>query len=91
MASDPTPVKLTVGGPVDSASATLRIFGETLDPEYISGLLGCSPTRSHKKGDIVGTRSRATRREGAWLLESRLPETAPLDEQILDVLERVSG
>jgi Domain of unknown function (DUF4279) len=90
MATDPAPVKLTVGGPVCSASATLRIFGEALEPEYISELLGCPPTGSYRKGDIVGMHTRTARREGAWFLESRLREAAPLAEQILDVLGQVS-
>ncbi|HYO84514.1 MAG TPA: DUF4279 domain-containing protein [Bryobacteraceae bacterium] len=41
------------GGPVDRFRITLRIASAELDPDHITALLGCSPTRSRRKGDPV--------------------------------------
>jgi hypothetical protein len=38
------------GGPVDRFKITLRLFGEQLDPDEISALLGCTPTKAERKG-----------------------------------------
>ena len=34
--------------------ASLRVFGDTLEPEEVSALLGHEPTRFHRKGDKCG-------------------------------------
>jgi len=39
------------GGPVDRFKITLRVSGDKLDPEKITSILKCPPTRSHMKGD----------------------------------------
>ena len=33
--------------------ASLRVFGEALDPDEVSALLGRPPSRQHRKGDKV--------------------------------------
>jgi len=38
------------GGPVDKFKITLRIYGDELDPDQISSLLGCAPTVAERKG-----------------------------------------
>ncbi len=38
------------GGPVDRFKITLRVSGDKLDPEQITSILKCLPTRSHIKG-----------------------------------------
>jgi len=38
------------GGPVDRFKITLRVSGDKLDPEKITSILKCPPTRSHIKG-----------------------------------------
>ncbi|HEB91198.1 MAG TPA: DUF4279 domain-containing protein, partial [Deltaproteobacteria bacterium] len=32
---------------------SLRVFGDRLEPEEVSALLGCEATSSHRKGDKV--------------------------------------
>jgi len=39
------------GGPVDRFKITLRVIGDKLDPDQITSILKCPPTRSHMKGD----------------------------------------
>ena len=73
-----------VGGLVDESRVTLGIYGDDLDPEEISGTLGCVPTSAHRRGDA--------RKDGvppwtagAWLLmiEGKAPQSP---EQLLDLL-----
>jgi len=40
------------GGLPDKCSFTLGVYGEDLDPDEISSLLGCAPTRAHRRGDL---------------------------------------
>jgi hypothetical protein len=57
------------GGPVDKFKITLRIYGEELDPDQISALLGCAPTVAERKGlpVSIGEGSRIANR-GRWSL-----------------------
>ncbi len=58
------------GGPVDRFRVTLRISGETLDPDHVSSLLGCAPTKSDRKGVPAATTSGNARipKTGRWAL-----------------------
>lgn len=67
---------ITVGGLVDEASVSLCIYGDDLDPEEVSRILGVTPTRAHRKGEPMRSRSShapqgATHRTGAWILGVR--------------------
>jgi Domain of unknown function (DUF4279) len=42
---------ISIGGPIDSAKASLCIHGEDLDPDEITRILGLAPTHSHRRGD----------------------------------------
>jgi hypothetical protein len=50
------------GGPVDRWKVALRIYGEELDPDRISILLGCAPSSQARKGNPFP-------RKGRWILE----------------------
>jgi hypothetical protein len=58
------------GGPVDRFRITLRIYGEELDPDDVSKLLSCAPTRAERKGVPISTPSGSTRtpKKGRWSL-----------------------
>jgi len=56
------------GGLVDESSATLGIYGETLDPEIITMKLCVSPTKAFKKGFCQGSSSMPSP-HGAWILK----------------------
>jgi hypothetical protein len=65
------------GGEVDECSLLLRFFGDGLDPDAITALLGVPPTRSQRKGE----RKNLLQDTGVWLLEcERTTDTA--DNQI---------
>jgi hypothetical protein len=71
------------GGLVDESRLTLGIHGEELDPDEISRLLQCAPTRAHRRGDA--RRSGPPWPQGAWLLsvEAKSP-TGP--EELVHLL-----
>jgi len=74
---------------VSETRACLRIFGDDLDPDAISALLGASPTSSAKKGeDRLGPNGikRGTERTGRWLLEVAPRIPGDLDGQIVELL-----
>jgi hypothetical protein len=63
------------GGMVDETRVSLAVYGDDLDPETVSGILGCAPSHCHRKGD----RHRQTSPPfsmGAWILtvEGRAPQ-----------------
>lgn len=65
------------GGLVDRCSLTLRFFGDQLDPDCVTALLGVEPTNSQRKGD--GKRRMLD--TGRWILACE--ETADtVDNQI---------
>ena len=77
---------ITVGGPIDEASASLCLYGDDLDPEEVSSVLAMTPTHAHRKGDRIRSRSPdapkdATYKTGAWILKIR--GKAPQDPQAL--------
>jgi hypothetical protein len=70
--------------------ASLRIFGETLEPEEVGVALGLAATRSHLKGELRSTRYKAVWRESAWLLQSPLADENDMVDHLkwlLDVFE----
>ena len=56
-----------VGGMVDETRASLLIYGDDLDPDAVSALLGCAPSRCHRKGDYH-PQSPQQFSTGAWIL-----------------------
>jgi hypothetical protein len=58
------------GGPVDSSKITLRLSGEELDPDQITGILGCAPTLTHRRGLPISSHEGShLARKGRWHLE----------------------
>ena len=68
---------------------SLRVFGDSLEPEEVSALLGRQPTRSHRKGD-KGSRSSSTEPTGAWILDSGLSEKVEIEDHVEALLSPVS-
>jgi hypothetical protein len=75
------------GGPVDRWKVALRVFGEELDPERVSALLGCQPTSARRKGDPFP-------KKGRWLLEiysKDCDQNADVDDGIRMLLARLTA
>lgn len=80
---------------------SLRVFGDGLEPDEVSALLGRQPTRSHRKGDPIpnsGNAAKAasasaasTEPTGAWILDSGLSEKAEIEDHVEALLSPVSN
>lgn len=64
---------------LDHTAASLRVFGENLQPDEVTALLGCAPSEAWLKGDVQSSKGgrSVTRKVGAWFL--RAPRTEPED------------
>jgi hypothetical protein len=71
--------------------ASLRVFGDSLEPEEVSALLGRPPSREHIKGDKVRGNSNAVEPTGAWILDSGLSEKDEIEEHIEALLGPLSN
>jgi Domain of unknown function (DUF4279) len=82
---------VTIGGHIDEVKVHLRIFGERLDPDEITGLLGCQPTSSLRKGDVIpDKRYHRIASRGSWLLDGQLDRSVELEQQVKSLLEMVT-
>ena len=63
------------------------MFGDDLDPNEISELLGSAPTDSYRKGDILPGRYRRTAKQGAWFLTADHREGT--DKGLLNVVDEL--
>jgi len=76
---------------VDNATVSLTIMGRDLDPDAVTALLDCAPTRSFRAGDVRSTRTSNQRwQHGGWILETTLNRQADLGAQIVDILDQVT-
>jgi len=66
--------------------ASLRVFGDVLEPEEVSALLGHPPTRSHRKGDKCGPNGTSVEPTGAWILDSRISEKSEVEDHVESIL-----
>lgn len=76
-------------GAVAETSVCLRFFGEDLDPDELTRLLGADPTKSRRPGDPHRAPSRV--KVGAWLLDVGRRRSGDLDLQIAELLSRVTS
>lgn len=73
---------------------TLRFFGDDLNPDEITALLGASPTAAHHKGQqFTGSRPGAVRiaRTGSWRLNAARREPEDLEAQIFEILDQLTS
>lgn len=66
---------------------SLRFFGDTLEPQEITAILGIEPSRAYRKGDPWSAdENRRYRRTGAWLYRVPRAEPGDLVRQLHDLL-----
>jgi hypothetical protein len=79
------------GGEVDEYHICLRFFGDDLDPEVVSSMLGAQPTSACRKDDIFrGKVSERVERTGRWLLNMPEKPGESFEPQIEDLLGRLT-
>lgn len=73
--------------------ASLRIFGDDLQPDTVSKLLGCAPTRAWAKGHVeLGKSGREfTKKSGGWRLDASDTEPENLDGQVSEILAKLTS
>ena len=70
---------------------SLRVFGDSLEPEEVSALLGRKPSRCHRKGDKSSTNSSSIEPTGAWIVDSLLSEMAEIEDHVEALLLPISN
>ena len=70
---------------------SLRVFGDSLEPEEVSALLGREPTRCHRKGDRIAANDGSVEPTGVWILDSGLSEKAEIEDHVEALLSPVSN
>jgi len=78
---------------IEQSLATLRISGDDLLPDEITSLLGCAPTESHIKGEVIRgkkTGREYTKKTGMWRLTAADKKPENLDEQIVELLNKLT-
>jgi hypothetical protein len=78
----------TVGGVVDETRITLSVHGEELDPLEVTRLLSCSPSHSHRRGDLR-PRSVTPWPKGAWLLTVEGKAPVEPEDLLTSLLDRL--
>lgn len=79
---------------LSGSAASLRFFGDDLDPDELTKLLGSPPTKSERKGEeIVGKVSgqKRTARSGGWRLRAERREPGDIDTQISEILDQLTN
>jgi hypothetical protein len=72
--------------------AALRIFGDALNPDEISRILGCSPTESFVKGQITYyKRPDILRKSGGWILDATERTPGDFDAQMEELFGKVNS
>ena len=73
------------------SKASLRIWGEDLDPNEITALLGVSPSSSRRRGEPVSRRENAPlARHGSWHLRAACNRPGDLDQQVAFLMTAIS-
>jgi hypothetical protein len=74
------------------AVAALRVTGDHLVPDEVSTLLGCEPTKSWARGDVLtSSGARRVSRFGLWSIEATETAPADLDAQVDAILGRLTA
>jgi hypothetical protein len=77
---------------IHETAASLRFFGDNLDPEVITATLGRVPTVAVKKGGawLTSRGAEKTARTGSWRLQVARRQPGDLDGQIMELLAGMS-
>lgn len=79
---------------LSQSTACLRFFGDSLNPEEVTSLLGRPPSRSRLMGEeLIGkvTGRRSISKTGAWLLSTKDRSPGDLDAQIAELLDGLTN
>lgn len=90
MPTEPSGEVVRLGGAIDRVKVSLRFSGDDLDPDAVSTLLGCPPTKSYRKGDTLPSqRSQRVAPTGLWTLKGAEEDGGVLETQVSRLLDRI--
>jgi hypothetical protein len=73
------------------SAASLRIGGDSLNPDEISKILGCPPSKGYVKGQTEPSKGRVvTRKTGAWMLDAGRQKPGDLNAQVAELFSRIN-
>jgi Domain of unknown function (DUF4279) len=75
---------------IGKSTASVRFFGDDLDPDEVSALLGCAPSNHYRKGDLISPGREYRRRHGAWILAAGDREPEAIDEQLSSIFAKLT-
>jgi hypothetical protein len=76
---------------LERTTAAIRIFGDDLDPDDVTALLGVTPTEAYRKGEPFSPRpGSGPRPKSSWHLRSEDASPGDLDRQIAELLSRTT-
>lgn len=79
-------------GKIDKAKVSLRIFGDQVDPDQITTLMGCKPSLARRKGDVIpNEKYHLTAHEGDWILSWESSGHESVEDGIIELLNRVTS
>jgi hypothetical protein len=71
--------------------ARLSIYSSTLSPDEVNIILGIKCDKSQLKGDIQRPHAIVNIKRNAWFIFSQLPRDFSLEDQVKDLLGRISA
>lgn len=78
------------GGEVDESCYSLRFFGDDLNPDFITQVLGIQPTRSCRKSDIRrGKVYNIIEKTGSWRHSTKRNAEIDIEEQINQLFDKL--
>ena len=78
---------------VSETQASLRFFGDDLNPNELTALLGGTPSTCTSKGDLIRSKTTGSERiakTGSWIVSAERREPGDLDAQIEELLSPLS-
>lgn len=77
---------------LSGSAASLRFLGDDLNPDELTKLLGCAPTKSERKGEKIAGKvsGQRTARSGGWRLRAERREPGDFDTQISEILDQLT-
>lgn len=75
---------------LNESAASLRFFGDDLDPDEVTQLLGHAPSNSERVGEMIvraATKHKRIAQTGGWRLSAERRKPGDLDAQISGLLD----
>lgn len=79
-------------GKLNETVASLRFFGDELDPDVLTRRLGSAPTKGAKKGGVWHTKNGTEKiaKSGLWILNCVARSPGDLDAQVAELFANLS-